>query len=374
MRVLHVITGLGIGGAENQLRLLLKHLPARHECEVVTLTNPGPVAEAIRAGGVPVHNLEMIGNRDLSAVADLVRLMRRGRYDIVHTHLYRACLYGRIAARLAGIRHVVATEHSLGEGLIEGRRTNRGVRALYRVGERLGTTTIAVSGTVATRLEGWGVRRERIRVVPNGIDAAEFAFDPGVRAAVRARLGIAADATVVGGVGRLVATKRFDRLVRAAAGLPGVTLLLAGDGPERPALEALAARLDVPAVFAGATTDVRGLLCAMDVFASPSEHETFGLAVLEALAAGLPVAYTACPPLAELPASSAPDARRVPADDEAWRAALAAKIHSGRRPVPAAVARYDIARLASAVGDLYERTAQRRVVRTTYQPLTNEGS
>jgi glycosyltransferase involved in cell wall biosynthesis len=374
MKVLHVITGLGIGGAENQLRLLLRHLPARYECEVVTLTNPGPVAEAIRAAGVPVYNLDMKGNRDLSAVADLVRLMRRGRFDIVHTHLYRACLYGRIAARLAGIRTVVATEHSLGDGLIEGRRTSRGVRALYRIGERLGTTTIAVSATVGERLEGWGVRRDRIRVVPNGIDVAEFAFDAALRTAVRERLGIAPDARVVGGVGRLVATKRFDRLVRAVAGLPGVTLLLAGDGPERPALEALAARLDVRAIFAGATTDIRGLLCAMDAFASPSEQETFGLAVLEAVAAGLPVAYTTCPPLEELPSEAAPDAVRVAGDDEAWRAALAASLHSGRRPVPAAVARYDIARLAPAVGDLYERTAQRRVVRTTYQPITNEGS
>ena len=64
----------------------------------------------------------MRGNTDAAALPRLVRLIRAGRYDLVHTHLYRACVYGRIAARLAGVRHIVATEHSLGERCIEGRR------------------------------------------------------------------------------------------------------------------------------------------------------------------------------------------------------------------------------------------------------------
>src|SRR5262245_47443341 len=158
MRALHIITGLGVGGAEHQLRLLLGRLP--HECEGVTLTNPGPMATAIRAGGTPVHVLGMRGNRDLSAVGKLARLMRAGRFDVVHTHLYRACVYGRLAARLAGVRHVVATEHSLGDGIVEGRPTTRAVRSLYLASERLGHTTIAVSDAVAERLRAWGVRDE----------------------------------------------------------------------------------------------------------------------------------------------------------------------------------------------------------------------
>ncbi|MQS37756.1 glycosyltransferase, partial [Streptomyces katsurahamanus] len=210
MKALHVITGLGVGGAEQQLRLLLRHLPL--ECEVVTLTNPGSVADGLRADGVRVHHLRMGGNRDLGALPRLTRLIRRGRYDLVHTHLYRACVYGRIAARLAGVRATVATEHSLGEAEIEGRPLTRPTRALYLGTERLGSATVAVSHTVAGRLRAWGVPQERIHVVPNGIDAARFRFDPERRAAVRARLGIAPDAFVVGGVGRLVAGKRFDAL------------------------------------------------------------------------------------------------------------------------------------------------------------------
>lgn len=128
MKVLHIITGLGVGGAEQQLRLMLRRLPAN--CEVVTLTNPGVVADGIRADGTPVTHLGMSGNRDLTAIPRLARLIRNGRYDLVHTHLYRACVYGRIAARMGGVRAVVATEHSLGEAVIEGRRLTRGIRAL----------------------------------------------------------------------------------------------------------------------------------------------------------------------------------------------------------------------------------------------------
>ena len=94
MKVLHVITGLGAGGAEQQLRLLLRHLPPECHCDVVTLTNPGIVAAGLRADGVRVGNLAMRGNRDLSAVPRLARLIRREGYDVVHCHLYRASVYG----------------------------------------------------------------------------------------------------------------------------------------------------------------------------------------------------------------------------------------------------------------------------------------
>ena len=76
MRVLHVITGLNAGGAEHQLRLLAGRLPV--ECEVVTLSNPGAVAHAIRASGTEVHELTMASNRDITVIPPLVRLIRRG--------------------------------------------------------------------------------------------------------------------------------------------------------------------------------------------------------------------------------------------------------------------------------------------------------
>jgi glycosyltransferase involved in cell wall biosynthesis len=351
MRVLHVITGLGVGGAEHQLRLLLPRLAS--DCAVVTLTNPGPIAAALRSGGIPVHDLGMHGNRDLSALPRLVKLIRAGRFDVVHTHLYRACVYGRIAARLAGVRAVVATEHSLGDGVIEGRPTTAAVRRLYLATERLGRFTVAVSETVRRRLVAWGVPYRRIALIPNGIDAGELRPDAALRQQTRDRLGIPAGAPVVGGVGRLEHTKRFDVLIRAVAAMPGTTLLLAGDGPARAGLAALAGELGAAdrVVFAGRLPHARAAFCAIDVFASPSPQETFGMAVIEALAVGLPVVYASCPPLEDRPE---PRATRVPATPDAFRTALR-EAHRAPAGVPAIVAAHDVHRVAGALDELYQR-------------------
>ncbi|MGW0903822.1 glycosyltransferase [Streptomyces sp. NPDC002853] len=367
MRALHIITGLGVGGAEQQLRLLLRHLPA--ECDVVTLTNPGPVAAGLTADGVRVIHLRMSGNRDLGAVPRLVKLIRGGGYDLVHTHLFRACLYGRIAARLAGTRAVVATEHSLGDSQMEGRPLTAGVRALYLTGERLGRATVAVSPSVAERLSRWGVPRQRIHVVPNGIDVDRFRFDPRARVAVRRRLGLSDDAFVVGGVGRLAPGKRFDVLLRALAALPrDVRVLLVGGGPEEAGLRAAAAQLGVAdrVVFAGeqpylseGAPGLPAFLAAMDVLASPSPEEAFGLAVVEGLAAGLPVVYVRCPAVEDLPPDAVTGAERVPGDPDSFAGALLRARSAGPRPrlVPQAAQHYSITRSAAQLMHVYEAAA-----------------
>ncbi len=362
MKILHIITGLGIGGAEQQLRLLLPYLDA--DCEVVTLTDEGPVADAIRADGIPVTRLRMTGNRDLSALPRLTSFIRAGQYDIVHTHLYRACVYGRIAARLAGVRTIVATEHSLGVTQIEQRPLGRGTRALYRATERLGHGTFAVSTTVARRLEAWGVPSSRIHVAPNGIDSPRFRFSPDARTRVRTRLGLPDDAYVVGGIGRQVPGKRFDTLIRAVAGTPGTHLVLAGDGPERVPLLRLVHSLGVQdrvrLTDSESVPDIAELFSAMDLFVSPSAEEAFGLAVVEALACGLPTLYVACPAVEDLSPEEAPGARRV--DPTALAAALRDELFAGPRrlPVPAAVAHYDITRTSAHLMALYSRLSDRR--------------
>ncbi|MFE4693844.1 glycosyltransferase [Streptomyces sp. NPDC056749] len=369
MKALHVITGLGAGGAEQQLRLLLRHLPVH--CDVVTLTNPGAVAEGLRADGVHVRNLGMRGNRDLGAVPRLARLIRRGSYDLVHTHLYRACVYGRIAARLAGTT-VVATEHSLGRAEIEGRPLTRGTRELYLRTERLGAATVAVSDTVAGRLRDWGVPAARIHTVPNGVDAAAFRFDGGLRRSTRALLGLPGTAFVVGGVGRLVPGKRFDVLIRAVAAVPDAWLVLAGDGPEAAPLRALATRLGMTGRVrflgecggAGTAPGIPAVLGAVDLFVSASREESFGLAVVEALAAGLPVVHGACPAVEDLPAGRVPGTTRVgsasgmtdPTDE--LTAVLRHHVEGGARrlPPPAAVDHYDIRLSSRRLMDVYAQS------------------
>ncbi|MER5222587.1 glycosyltransferase [Streptomyces flaveus] len=371
MKALHIITGLGAGGAEQQLRLLLRHLPLA--CDVVTLTNPGQVAEGLTADGVRVVHLGMSGNRDLSALPRLARLIRHGGYDLVHTHLYRACVYGRIAARLAGVRAVVATEHSLGGTQLEGRALTARMRALYLASERLGRATVAVSPTVADRLRSWGVPEPRIEVVPNGIDVACFRFDPDRRERTRRRLGLPKDAYVVGGIGRLTAGKRFGVLIDALGRLPrDYMLLLVGSGPEENVLRRAAQRSGVTGrvLFTGEqpyepdgthALDLPSLTSAMDVLASPSTEETFGLAAVEGLAAGLPVLYACCPAVEDLPPRLAAGAHRVRGAADAFARALAeTRARTGHapsrptdRPAPAAARHYCITRTAAQLMDVY---------------------
>ncbi|MFH9328078.1 glycosyltransferase [Streptomyces althioticus] len=368
MRALHIITGLGVGGAEQQLRLLLRHLPV--DCDVVTLTNPGPVAEGLRADGVRVLHLGMAGNRDVGVLPRLVRVIRSGGYDLVHTHLYRACVYGRLAARVAGVRAVVATEHSLGDSQMEGRALTQGVRALYLASERLGSATVAVSPTVADRLKRWGVPAPRIEVVPNGIELDRFRFDPERRERTRRRLGLPDGAFVVGGVGRLARGKRFDVLVRALARLPeDCWLLLVGGGPEEHLLRRTAHEAGVsgrvlftgerPAVPDGSPgPDLPSLTSAMDLFASPSTEEAFGLAAVEALAAGLPVLHGSCPAIEDLPPDASAGARRVRGGPEEYARAIAEVRAAGPAPRTAAEAarHYSITRSSARLMDVYAAT------------------
>jgi glycosyltransferase involved in cell wall biosynthesis len=361
VKVLHVITGLGVGGAELQLRSLLRH--TRHESDVVTLYNPGPVAEMIVADGGRVRDLGMTGNTELSAVLRLAALMRRGRYEVVHVHLYRSCIYGRLAARLAGVPVVVTTEHSIGETHLERRAMTSGVRALYLASDVCSDVTIAVSPAVRTRLARWGVPERKIEIIPNGLDLDRVAADPVAGAEVRDQLGLPAAATVVGVLGRLDPNKRFDMVIEAAAPLlgPALRLLVVGDGAERAHLEAVARTSGAAPwiTFAGERHDVAAVLSALDLFVASSEQETFGLSVLEALTNGVPALYTTCPALEGLATDRA---RHVPGTAEGLREAMAEELASPRprRSEPLVIAHYGMAGVTTRIDDLYERIAARR--------------
>lgn len=360
MKVLHVITGLDAGGAETQLAMLLRH--TRHDADVVTLYNPGPIAAQIRAGGTSVRDIGMRGNRDLRALPALRSLISGGRYDVVHAHLYRSQVYARPVARLARVPVVVTTEHSIGETHIERRKMTASVRALYLASERFSDATIAVSDIVRDRLVRWGVPDRKITVIPNGLDAAALAFDPGARAVARAKFGIPDGAYVLGTLGRLDENKRVGLIIEAAAPLladpsSNCVMFVVGRGEAMEPLKAAAQRAGVAGrvIFAGFQADTAAMLSALDLYVAASAQETFGLAVLEAMASGLPVLYTTCPALDGVPTAQA---RRVPPDAQALREALREAAGAGpgpRVPDGNVFARYGIASTARRVDDLYER-------------------
>lgn len=358
-RVVHVITTLTTGGAERQLELLVERSSA--QSRTLCLYEGGPVADAMRRRGHHVDVLGMAGWRKPLAIARLARELRRLRPDVVHVHLLAAQLWGIPAARLAGVPVVVSSEHSLMADSIEGRPLTAWLRRVYTGLEALTDHTVAVSATTADRLVAWGVPRSRISVIDNGIDLDAVRPRAGDRERVRAELGVPEGSTAVVVVGRLDPVKRVDEVLRALAPrllAGGHVLLVAGAGSLRPGLESLAEELEIaPAVrWLGARDDVPAVLAAADVLLSASRDETFGLAVLEAVAGGLPSVFVQCPALEELGTLPEGVARADGGGPEALSAALDALTARGlhRRPAPAAVVeRYDARRTAAAVDALY---------------------
>jgi len=352
-----VITGLGIGGAELQLRSVLRR--SRHHADVVTFSNPGPVAERLRDDGVSVRDLGMRSKTQLPALLRLHAIIREGQYDVVHAHLLNALIFARPVARLARTPAVVTTEHSIGETHIEGRKKTAGLRALYLGTEVCSDATIAVSDAVRERLEKWGVPGRKITVIPNGVDFSRVTFDAEARERVRGEHGIPPDAFVVGVLGRLDPVKRYHMVIEAAAPLLGDErkLLIVGNGEEYARLERAArdSGAEKHMIFAGERHDVGAVLSALDLLVASSSQETFGLSVLEALANGLPAVYTVCPALDGVPTDRA---HRVDGTVTALRAELAAqmrKVPGPREPALEVLERYSIDAVSARIDDLYER-------------------
>jgi len=292
LRVAHVIETLGVGGAERLVADVVRRLDrARFEPRVFPLDEPLDLRGEIESAGVAVVPvLVPPRRRPLECLRSLALRLREFGPGLVHTHLYYGNVLGRIAARLAGGAPVVTTLHNP-DYTFEARSTLlfRGRKLLDRVTGSRNAALVAVSGAVAEdfrRHMGW----EGIRVVPNGIDLLSFA--PGGDA------GAAAEWPAPGrrllSVGRLHPQKGhrvlLDAMAAAREGGARLSLLVAGEGAERSALEAQASALGLQdrVRFTG-RREVRPLLAAAEVFVFPSLYEAVGIALLEAMACACPV-------------------------------------------------------------------------------------
>lgn len=282
LHIAHITLGLDIGGQEKLLVELARHSdPARFALTFVSLSGRGKLADNLEALGARVIALDEPPGLRPRMIWRLRQLMRRERFDVVHTHDDKPLIYAAPAAWLARIPRRIHTHH---HGAIP--QFTRRQRLLVRWSARLVNPFVCVSHDSARYAAAQGVASRRLRVIWNGIDLDRFAF----------RGPQPAGPAVV--VARLTAEKDVQNLLHAVRQvvdvLPQFRLEIAGDGPCREELVRLTAslRLGEHVRFLGEVRDVPALLGRARLFVLPSQSEGISLTILEAMACGLPVVTT----------------------------------------------------------------------------------
>jgi glycosyltransferase involved in cell wall biosynthesis len=387
-KVVHVITRLELGGAQqNTLYCVGHHDRALFEVELIAgaggvLDTEARATADVDTRLVPWLRHAISPRHDLAAIDRLRRRFVETGADVVHTHSSKAGLLGRVAAFLAGVPVVVHTVHGWSFNATQPAPQ----RALYVSLERLAARATHVLVAVSRRnLEaglGLGIGRpEQYELLRSGIDLESFRTAGVDREAARASLGYGPAHRVVGSVACLKPQKAPLDFVRAAAEAharePSLRFFLAGDGELRPAVEAEIARLGLEGIvqLLGWRRDVPQLLAAMDVFLLTSLHEGLPRAVLQAMAAGVPVVATdvdGTPEVVEPGVTGwlVPPARPA----AAGRAVLAAisDVPQRQRVVDEAGRRltrdFDIAEMVRRLDRLYLRQLERRASRGVRRP------
>jgi glycosyltransferase involved in cell wall biosynthesis len=338
IRVLHIITRLIVGGAQENTMLTAALLdPDRYTVDVLSGPQTGPegsLIEEVRTRGVPLTIepalvREVNPLKDATALIALARLIRRGRYDIVHTHSSKAGILGRWAAHLAGVPIIVHTVHGWGHH----ERQHPLVRCFYilleRVTQRFTDRLIVVSPrNIQKGLAGGIGTPEKYITIRSGIELARFQHPSRQREAVRADLGVPSGSAVVGTVTRLSPQKAPLDFVTAAAHVamqrPDIHFVIVGDGPLRADVTAQVAALSLTdrVHLTGLRRDVPDLMHSFDVFALTSLWEGLPRVLPQAMAAGLPIVATAVDGNAEAVTDGVNGFLTPPGDSQAMAAAL----------------------------------------------------
>lgn len=382
VKIVRIIARLNVGGPAIHVTLLTARLgPPEFSSLLVAGTVPpgeGDMGYYAARHGVepailPGLSREVSPLADLKVLWQLVRLLRRERPDIVHTHTAKAGFVGRLAARLAGVPVIVHTFHGHVLSGYFGRRKEALFRRLEQFCARRSTCLLTVSEQVRSELLAKGVGTpEQHRVMELGLDLAPFAAAARRGGALRDELGLDRDTPLIGFCGRLVPIKNPALMLRAfarlRADLPTAHLAVVGDGELRGELEALAAELGVSdsVHFVGWRDELPPLVADLDVMALSSLNEGTPVALIEAAAAGVPAVATRVGGVGDLVDQST--GWLVPSGDEAALAgALAAALSHrdeadarGRAARERALERFSIDRLVTDLAALYRELLDRR--------------
>ncbi len=299
--ILHCLDGLGIGGAERQLILFLRHIPPQMFRHVVCHVGPRrELTGEVRALGIPVFDLSGGKRYSFRALVRLVRLARRIRPALIHADHDNGKLHARLACWVLRIPLLTTMGLTVRQPVqAAGRRRSLGLRLLSwaqrTIAHLVADRILAISDTVRDSLIRSGVSPARITVIHRSLDPDEFRpLPPFQLDALRRSLGLADAGPLLVNVARLIGRKGQETIIRALPNVrrryPKMKLLLVGDGPAGDRYRALAEAEGVAdaVVFLGVRHDVPRLLQLADIFVFPSQWEGMGVALLEAMAMSRP--------------------------------------------------------------------------------------
>lgn len=393
--VLHVVDGLGLSGKTQNLLSVVSHLDRQRFLPIVCRFDSGesPLVRQLAAAEVPLHTIACKDGLNPAVAFKVARLARSINADIVHCHNPRPMLYGGLAARAIGIRATVGFLSAFAcqvpdrsYAFLPQPLTTTSPRNVYR--NRIGAASMRFIVTVSTSLgqrfcEYSRVPVEKLRVIAYGADLQAVDRVTELEAfALRRRLGFRADDIVVGSVGRLVEQKDYPTQLTAfalaAARISNLRMAIAGDGPLRSTLERMARDLaiDDRVTFLGNCDNVPRLLRSVDLFVQSSRFEPFGVALLEAKAAGLPIVATAVNEIPDIVTDGESGLLTQPhdaanmaglfiklAEDRDWRARLGARARFEARQ------RHDLQTTVSAYESLYDEAFAHRSETAVARPM-----
>jgi len=263
---------------------------------VCCLQNGGEQEAAFKTLGVKTTNFDLKMLLDLSVIFKMVGFIKEWNIQLVHTHVTRADVFGRVAARLAKVPWVFSSIHGLDEHREQKRKRLHSM--IDRFSMTLATRIIAVSEAVKTHVvHRQHIRPSRITTIYNGVDPGRYDIHIDVPAK-KGELGLRKDCLTIGVCGRLVAVKGYDVFLKAARNVlrhrHRIQFLIVGEGVLRNELETLAQDLEIDAhvVFSGFRADIPEVLAIMDIYVMPSLNEGLPMNLLEAMAAAKPVIAT----------------------------------------------------------------------------------
>jgi glycosyltransferase involved in cell wall biosynthesis len=330
MKMLHILCGGAWGGGSEVVLAITKDLNARGDDVWVVTANDEQTRRFEEAGATVMqfgHWSRQIHPRDLFVLFRLFLLCRRERFDLVATHTAKGGFIGRLAAKLAGTRHIVHHAHGFAFRETQGHRTRRFCALLERIAAHACSVIISVSEDHRQdALRERVAAAEKIVTILNGIEVAAFGRTSMQDA--RRKLGMETGDILIGVASRLVPRKGLEDLIRAFPQVhelhPNTRLVLLGEGPIQSDLErqAQGTGLGDRIHFPGFRRNVPELLAAFDIIAQPSISEGLSLAILEAMAAGKPLVACDIPGNREIITSGVNGILAPPSDPSALAMAI----------------------------------------------------